>query len=463
MRIAYLDCFSGISGDMFLGALVDAGVSADVLKETVRRLNLGAELQLSRVDRCGISATKVDVVVNGVRDAPRDVEFAHAHTHTDVTTHSHEHSHSHPHSESHSHSHVESQKHSHRHELHERVAVAHSHEHRGLREIRAIIEGAEISSTAKQTALAIFQALGEAEAKIHNKDIESIHFHEVGAVDAIVDIVCAGVAAEELKVDEWRCSALNVGGGTVECAHGTLPVPAPATLELLKGAKTYSGAVQKELVTPTGAAIVRVLVKEFSTMPAMSVEKSGYGAGARDFASMANVVRIVVGEAAERGPSGTEAAYEATASSAAEVVVLEANVDDMTPQVFGYVIERLLEAGALDAFGTQAHMKKNRPGMLLTVLARPEDEARISEIIFSETTTIGLRKRRESRTVLERRFVSVKTEWGEVRIKLAERDGKLMNAAPEFDDCRRLAVEHKVPLKMVMAEAMRLFGERSPQ
>ena len=337
MRIAYLDCFSGISGDMFLGALLDAGVSEDVLRDTVRGLNLGADLQVSRVDRSGISATKVDVLIDGLKDAPRDV--GHSHRHTDGTTHSHEHS------GGHSHERTDGE--------HESVAVAHEseHGHRGLKEIREIIGRARISETARATALRIFQALGGAEAKIHNKDIESIHFHEVGAVDAIVDIVCAAVGAEALGVDEWHCSEMNVGSGTVECAHGTLPVPAPATLELLKGVPTYSGTIKKEMVTPTGAAIVRALVKEFGAMPTITIESCGYGAGARNFESAPNVLRIAVGERVEGGSTGAD-----------EVLVLEANVDDMTPQVFGYVIDRLLEAGALDAFGTQAKHEEESAG-----------------------------------------------------------------------------------------------------
>ena len=445
MRIAYLDCFSGISGDMFLGALVDAGVDAELLRKTVRELELGAELEVSRVDRWGISATKVDVIVGGVKDLPRELAHSQVHRHADGTTHTHEHGES----QEHQHSHTEQKT---------ATAPEHGHQHRGLKEIRHIIGRARISESAKSTAMAVFQALGEAEAKVHNSGIDSIHFHEVGAVDAIVDIVCAAVGAEALGVDEWRCSALNVGSGTVECAHGTLPVPAPATLELLRGAPVYSGAIAKELVTPTGAAIVKTLVKEFGGMPAMKVECCGYGAGARNFESAANVVRVTVGEQVELRSTWADSSAPARAA-VDEVAVMEANVDDMTPQVFGYVIDRLLEAGALEAFGTSAQMKKNRPGMLLTVLARPDDAERLSEVIFAETTTIGLRMRRESRRTLKRRFITITTEWGEVNIKIAELNGKVVNAAPEFDDCRKIAVKHKVALKRVMSEAMRIYQQ----
>ena len=241
-----------------------------------------------------------------------------------------------------------------------------SHEHaRGLTEIREIISAASISEGAKKTAIAIFEALGRAEAKIHNTSIESVHFHEVGAVDAMVDIVCAAVGAEALGVEEIICSPLNVGGGTVKCAHGTFPVPAPATVELLKDAPVYSSGLQAELVTPTGAAIVKTLASRFAAFPEMTIEKSGYGAGSRDFPGHPNVVRLTIGEAAS---------HALAAKTASETItVLEANLDDLNPQVFGYVMDRLLEEGALDAFGMPVQMKKNRPGTLLTVLCKPED------------------------------------------------------------------------------------------
>jgi uncharacterized protein (TIGR00299 family) protein len=438
MRIAYLDCFSGISGDMFLGALVDAGASPDLLRKTVRALNVGAELEITRVLRNGIAATKVDVVVNGEKDLPREEFWAKQHSHA----HGHEHSHEHRHADGtvHSHPHAHEEDHEH---------TAHSHAHRGLKEIREIIGKADISETAKTTALRIFQALGEAEARIHNTDIEKIHFHEVGAVDAIVDIVCAAVGADALGVDEWHCSPLNVGGGVVHCAHGTLPVPAPATLELLRDAPVYSSEVQKELVTPTGAAIVRTLATKFGSLPMLKVESCGYGAGARDLPGQANVLRITVGETDTVNSRGTGDL----------VTVLEASLDDATPQVFGYALERVLEQGALDAFATPVQMKKNRPGALLTVLARPEDARRLADIIFAESTTIGLRMHDEQRLVLEREWVPVETEWGKVRIKIARWHGSECNAAPEFEDCRRIASNRDVPLKQVMQEAMRAYLE----
>src|SRR5579871_4730389 len=414
MRIAYLDCFSGISGDMFLGALVDAGVSPGLLEEAVAALNIGAKLEISRVNRSGISATKVDVRENGGAKHWSERHDEHAHSHSQ-DRHSHEHSHS-----EHEHETLALSEHNfgghnsasqgartgasgpHKHD-HEHK---HEHHHRGLREIREIIQEASISSGAKKTAIAIFEALGAAEAKIHNMDIEKVHFHEVGAVDAIVDIVCAAVGAEALGVDEIVCSPLNVGGGTVKCAHGTFPVPAPATLESLKDAPVYSSGLQAELVTPTGAAIVKTLATRFATFPEMKIEKTGYGAGSKDFPRHANVLRIVIGEAV------ADIAGKTTQET---VTVLEANLDDLNPQVFGYVLDRLLEEGALDVFGVPVQMKKSRPGTLLTVLCRPEDAAKLTQIIFAETTTLGVRRREEKRQALARRWVTVPTQWGEVR------------------------------------------------
>ena len=290
--------------------------------------------------------------------------------------------------------------------------------------------------------------MGAAEAKIHGVDIEGIHFHEVGAVDAMVDIVCAAVGAEALGVDEIICSPLNVGGGTVKCAHGTFPVPAPATVELLQGAPVYSSGIQAELVTPTGAAIVKTLAARFSSFPEMKIEKAGYGAGTRDFPGHANVVRLTVGDALP----------ELAAKTSQETVsVLEANLDDLNPQVFGYVMDRLLEAGALDVFGMPVQMKKNRPGTLLSVLCKPEDAAALTQIIFSETTTLGVRRREEKRQVLGRKFVTVPTQWGDVRMKVASMNGTVTNYAPEYEDCRRIAAEKHVPLKSVMQEAVQQY------
>ena len=459
MRIAYLDCFSGVSGDMFLGALVAAGVPAELLLETVRGLDIGASLEIRGVDRGGISATKVDVLVDGQKDLPREEflrqrDHEHAHQH-----HEHEHPHQ-PHEHEHEHEHVHAHAHGHSQEHqagdeHEHTHSHGQHPHRGLKQIREIIRQAAIPDAAKQTATAVFEALGEAEAKIHHQDAETIEFHEVGSVDAIVDIVCAAVGADALRVERWVCSPLNVGGGVVKCAHGTLPVPAPATLELLKNAPVYSSGVQKELVTPTGAAIVRTLAAAYGGFPAMTVESVGYGAGGRDLPGMPNVTRLSVGESF----SGDER----QASPAESVTIIEANIDDMSPQLFGYAIDRLLEAGALDVYATPVQMKKSRPGLLLTVSARNQDVERLSKMIFAETTTLGMRLRQDRRLTLKRQHVTAATPWGEVRVKLGSLDGAVCNAAPEFEDCRRLAAAHNVPLKRVMQEALRSYFSRQDQ
>src|SRR5580700_10534033 len=415
MRIAYLDCFSGIGGDMFLGALVDAGVSCKLLEDTVAALDVGARLEISRVMRSGIAATKVDVYANGEKDQPREV-FSHQ------QENQHDHSHHHLH-QSHRHSHS-----------------------RALPEIRRIIEKAAISSSAKQTAIKIFEALGQAESEIHNTSINQVHFHEVGAVDALVDIVCAAVGAESLAVDEWICSPLNVGSGTVKCAHGTLPVPAPATLKLLSNAQVYSSGPQVELVTPTGAAIVKTLTTRFAPFPAMKIEKAGYGAGTQDFPDHPNLLRLTIGESAA-----------GTVTSNDTITVLEANLDDLNPQVLAYAMERLLAEGALDVFSVPVQMKKSRSGALLTVLTKPEDATRLTRLIFAETTTLGVRRREEERQTLSRHWETVDTNWGPVRIKVANLNGSVSNYAPEYEDCKALAEAHRVPLKQVIQEAVQAY------
>ncbi len=435
MRIAYLDGFSGISGDMFLGALVDAGVPLELLQKTVAALDVGAWLEASRVDRNGISATKVDVIVNGQKDLPAE----------ELGDSSSDHAVGHRHGD---HLHGPEPKHGH--------DEPHVHG-RDLHEILRIIGVSPISDRAKRMASEIFVALGTAEAKVHNVEIGRVHFHEVGAADAIVDVVCAAVGAEALSVEQILVSPLNVGGGTVKCAHGMMPVPAPATLELLKGIPVYSGEVQKELVTPTGAAIVRVLATSFGPRPAMITEKVGYGAGSRDLPGHSNVLRLTVGETVESALSAIDAGEE---TSEDEVIVLEANLDDLSPQIIGYLMDRLLAEGALDVFTSAVQMKKSRPGTLLTVLAKPQDEPKMRTLLFRESSTLGIRSRRESRHILPRRHESAQTPWGEVRIKVGSMAGADSQFAPEYEDCRRIASEHNVPLKTVMQEALRQYLDK---
>jgi len=392
MKHAYFDCFSGISGDMTIGALLDAGVSIEQLRSELQRLNVpGWELTAEKVWKNGMAAT-------------------HANVHAQDTT-----------------------------------------THRSLSAILGILEKSSLAPNVKDRAAAIFNKLGEAEATVHDVPLEKIHFHEVGAIDAIVDIVgsCIGFAA--LGIDSFACSALNVGGGTAKMAHGVLPVPAPATARLLLGKPTYSNGVQNELVTPTGAAIVATLCSNFGPQPPMSVTAIGYGAGTADLEGQPNVLRLMVGDAAEKR----------AAAESETIRVLEANLDDMNPQIYGYFLEKALAAGALDVFTTPVQMKKNRPGMLVTVLCKPEDEARFHEMFFAETTTLGVRCYTAERRVLARQWETVHTAFGEVRIKVARLNGHIQQASPEFEDCRKLAEAQNVPLQRVMDEAMRTWSVKT--
>lgn len=400
MRLAYLDCFSGISGDMLLGAFVQAGVSPDLLRETLAALNLGATLDVRTVDRGGISAVKVDVLVKG-----------------------------------------QSAEHTHHHE--------HHHEHRSLASIRALIENVALPQPVKATAIRTFELLGASEAKIHNMPLESVHFHEIGAVDTIADIVLASAAAHASGIDTWQCSPVNVGGGTVDCAHGRFPVPAPATANLLRGVPTWSTGAVGELVTPTGAALLRALDCRFGSAPAMRVEHIGYGAGTRNPAGAANVLRLSIGAPDEASTSPTDT-----------VTVLETAVDDLNPQVIAYVTGQAFELGALDVMCTPVFMKKNRPGTLITILTDREHVPQLENLLFRETSTLGLRIREERRRCLERRLETVTTQWGKVRIKVGLRDGREVQASPEFEDCRQIAETRKVPVKQVIETALRAYRQR---
>ncbi len=450
MRIGYLECFSGISGDMLLGALVDAGVSFKLLEETTAALHVGARLELRTVMRAGLTASKVDVVT--AEDAH---DHGQAHDHTHEHTHSHEHAHSHEHE--HGHAHHTHGEHAHTEHKHEH-GHTHSHEHehghaahRSLSAILKIIAAAPLSEAVKQRASRAFQLLGEAEAAIHSMPVEKVHFHEVGAVDTIVDIVCAAAGCEALGVDRWMASPLNVGSGTVKCQHGTLPVPAPATLALLGDAPVYAAGPAMERVTPTGAALLRMLDVEYGTLPAMRVRSRGYGAGGKDTPGEPNVLRLLVGEQAEAAEKGAETE---------PMAVITAVIDDATPQVLAYASECLLGAGAWDVYSTAVQMKKSRTGAQLTVLCQPALVAALSEILFCETTTIGLRWHVEHKQALRREFAEVQTAWGRVRMKIARlATGKVANAAPEYEDCRKLAQEHAVALKQVMREALQAYAK----
>ena len=375
---------------MTLGALVDAGVSLDHLRDELRGLEVpGWEISAEKVWKNGMSSTYV------------------------------------------------------------KVKTEDQSMHRSLTAILEILEKSRLSPRVRERASAIFRRLGEAEATVHDVPIEKIHFHEVGAVDAIVDIVGACIGFEALGIEQFACSALNVGGGTAKMAHGVLPVPAPATGKLLQGKPTYSNGLQKELVTPTGAAIVATLCTHFGPQPPMSVSSIGYGAGTADLEGQPNVVRIMIGEAVENAVAGFDE----------EIAIIEANLDDMNPQIYGYFQEKALAAGALDVYSTPIQMKKNRPGILLTLLCRPHDTGALMDLVFSETTTFGARTYRAQRRTLPRECVSVHTQFGDVRMKISRVNGHIRQAAPEFEDCKKIAQQHHVPLHLVMDEAKRAFEE----
>jgi uncharacterized protein (TIGR00299 family) protein len=434
MRIAYLDCFAGVSGDMFLGALVSAGVPADVLHQAVDVLNVGASLEMGTVDRSGISSTSVRVLEAG---RPAD-QATHSHSHAEQHHPYHDdHQHAHSHEHSHTHSHDHEHSHSHEHEHHE-----HAHG-RSLSAIRKLIEAAKLPDAVKQTAIHAFELLGASEAKIHNVDIEKIHFHEVGAVDAIVDIVAASAGIHALGVNAWYCSPLNVGGGMVDCAHGCFPVPAPATADLLRDVPTYSAHVQQELVTPTGAALIRAISPTFGPQPAMRVQNIGYGAGTRNPKDFPNVLRLSVGETA--------------GASHSAVAVLETAVDDISPQILAYVTERALALGALDVMSTAVQMKKGRMGTHLTVLADDAKVAALEDLLLRETSTLGVRIHHERRSCLDRDHVTVTTPYGEIRMKIGSRSGEIYNVAPEFEDCRLAAEAKGVPVKVVQQSAIAAY------
>ena len=325
---------------------------------------------------------------------------------------------------------------------------------RKLRDIEALIRDSELSAGVKERALKVFSRLAEAEGKLHNMPPEQVHFHEVGAVDAILDIVGTCIGLEFLEISHLTCSPVNVGSGCVAAAHGSLPVPAPASLELLKDLPIYSSGVDGELVTPTGAALISTLATGFGPIPPMRVERIGYGAGAREIPGHPNLARLLLGESAEPvrvrdGAPGDEV-----------VSVIEANVDDMSPQLYGYFIDQALAAGALDVTCTPIQMKKDRPGILLSVLCTPEKGDALAQMLFEQTTTIGVRIYEARRKILERELVSIQTPYGAVNVKVAKRDGKVLNVAPEYEDCQRLASEKGVPLKQVMIAAQASYLEQ---
>ncbi len=448
---------------MMLGALVDAGVPFELLAETAAALNVGARLEMRKVSRGSLAAIKVDVITEEQRTRDQGTkgtrpEHEHEHSH-EPHEQGHDHGHEHAHGD-HVHTHEHDPHEHHAHEPHEH-SHGHDHEHghaehRSLSTILGIIEAAPLKDSVKQRATRAFQLLGEAEAAIHMIPIENVHFHEVGAVDTIVDIVCSAAGCEALGVDRWMASPLNVGSGTVKCAHGTLPVPAPATLALLGDAPMYAAGAPMERVTPTGAAVLRMLDVSYETLPAMRVEARGYGAGGRDTPGEPNLLRVLIGEAAADVAGEAEEDSEGTES----IAVIETVIDDATPQLLAYVSELLMEAGAWDVYRAPVQMKKGRTGVQMTVLSSPKLLPTLRDLLLRETTTIGLRWRLENKVALEREFVEAETAWGKMRIKVARwPSGEIANASPEYEECRNIAHEHGIPLKQVMQEAMRAYAE----
>ncbi|MEK7846103.1 MAG: nickel pincer cofactor biosynthesis protein LarC [Nitrospinota bacterium] len=379
MRIAYFDCFSGISGDMVLGAMLDAGVDIESVKRELMKLNLdGYEIRVSKVDRNGLAGTKVDVVV----DKEKHIHSA------------------------------------------------------NYGDIKKIIEKSGLSERIKNDSIRIFKRIAEAEAKIHNTPIDNIHFHEVGAVDSIIDVVGAAVCIDLLAIDEIISSPVNTGSGTVKTEHGLLPVPAPAAAEMLRGFPFYSSDIKFELATPTGVGIITTMAKEFNLMPLMKTTAIGYGAGSSNFLNLPNILRIVIGET-----------YNPLERDS--VIVIESNIDDMNPQFYDHIIDRLFEGGALDVFLTPVIMKKSRSAVKITILSLNDKLSRLIDILFKETTSFGLRTYSAERIKLEREIKIIETGYGNVKVKLGMREGEVVAIAPEYEDCKRIAIESGESIKEV--------------
>ena len=422
-RILYFDCFSGISGDMTIGALLDLGIDQDLFLAELNKIHLDEfEIEIKRGLKKGISGTDFTVHLTHQEHSHEE----HTHEHEDDHNH-HEHTHEHHHDHSHEHEHT----HEHHH-----TEKPHDHAHtRNLSDIYKIIDSSDLSEYVKTASKKIFLIVAEAEAKIHAKTIDDVHFHEVGAVDSIVDIIGAAICVEMLQIDEIQCSEINLGSGFVYCEHGVFPVPAPATLEILKGVPVYSKNAKKELTTPTGAAILKALCSEFGSLPEFVIEKIGYGLGKRDMETP-NVLRVIVGK--KKSPS--------------TLTMLETNIDNMNPEIYSYLFPKLLDNKALDVFVTPIIMKKNRPANILSVLCNEEMAGQLEEILFTETSTLGIRKYKVEREELQREFKNVTTRYGMITVKYAFKNGKLLKFTPEYEDCRLIAEKTNVPLIQVINE-----------
>ena len=445
MKILYYDCFAGISGDMNLAALIDLGVPEHYLRSQLALLNVGSyDLHISREMRSGITGTKVDVVL-------RSVDHHHGHEHknnnepANQDNHIHEHAHDlgHDHAHEHHHVHGHDQKHRHRH--------THEPEQRNLRNITDIIHSSRLSDWVKEKSTAIFARIAHAEAKVHDTPIDQIYFHEVGAIDSIVDIVGAAICLEFLDVDKIMCSSVELGSGFVDCQHGRLPIPAPATIEIAKDIPTKRGGVSFEATTPTGAAILASVVDEFTDTPAFSINKCGYGVG-HTKSETPNLLRAIIGQTIPSRPH----------LPSDSPVMIECNIDDMNPEWYDYIFEKLFALGADDVYLVPIIMKKSRPGIILSVLCS-KNRQKVLDFILAETSTLGVRVVPVEKIMLERTFSKVKTKYGDVSIKSGLLNGVVVKSKPEYADCKKLAAQHKMPLRHLYAEVLKQMQKKAPK
>lgn len=442
MRVLYYDCFSGISGDMNLGALVDIGVDKDYLINELLKLNIsGYKLNIKRDVKNGISGTKVDVVL----------ESNHEHSRSDHHQHSNDHGHEHITKYEWNNSSIDVHVHKHKHNHIHMHGTTNHHEHRNLKDIEKIIDSSSLNENIKNISLKIFEKVAEAEAKVHNKTIEEVHFHEVGALDSIVDIVGAAICLDYLKVDKIKCSTVEVGSGFVKCAHGLLPIPAPATAEILKDISIKTN-IPFEATTPTGAAILAYAVDEFTDSKKFSIKKIGYGIGTKDNKDVPNILRVFIGEENLLDVSKSEC--KDTDFLQDEVEVMECNIDDMNPEMYEYIMEQLFANGALDVYMTPIIMKKGRPGVKLNVLYTFDKEEAIREIVLMKTTTLGFRKYKAQRNMLKREFSKIKTKYGEITVKSAYYNGKVIKSKPEYEECKKIALDSDVNINEIYKEVL---------
>ena len=441
MSILIYDPFAGISGDMNMAAMVDLGVPEEYIKEALNSLGIPDwEISFTNEKRKGISAMRAHVSIGGSsQDCTADEAESHSSAHDHESAHTHGHSHSHDLSSAHSHEHSHEGSHGHSHEHSHEGSHTHSHEHRNIGDIEKILKSSTVSPEISERAMKMFLHVAEAEAKVHGMPIDKVHFHEVGAVDSILDIVAAAAAIEYLKPEKVLSFPPELGGGFVNCAHGRIPVPAPATAEILKDVPVKTGSVNYETTTPTGAAILKTLSDGFITKSSFTIRKTGYGAGSRD-TEIPNVLRVFLADDIQ----SSEAAFNEET-----VYMMECNIDDMNPEIHGYVMSLLFEAGANDVYMIPVYMKKNRPGTLLSLVVMPEKREIMRDIIFRETTTAGIREYPVERSVLERKSSLVSTVYGDIPVKRLFYRGEEVGCKAEYESVKSLAEKHNIPMKTI--------------